>query len=49
MYFAHLPLWNVKEYAKMGFSELQNQISQNALEIPKNVFCEFEAGMINRF
>lgn len=28
-------LWNVKEYAKMFFSELQIQISQNVLEIPK--------------
>ena len=45
----HLPLWNVKEYAKMVFSKFQTQISQNTLEIPKTLFCEFEAVMIGYF
>ena len=38
IFFVHLPLWNVKEYAKMFFSKFQTQISQNTLEIPKTLF-----------
>ena len=35
----HLLLWNVKEFAKMDFFELETQISKNQLEIRKIFFC----------